>query len=252
MPIMGLMYANHLLRNEKNNNMKVGIHQPDYLPWIGLFYKMYLSDIFVHLDDAQYSNQAAHNYNKIKTAQGEFRLKFPVEQHMGDRINEVRPKDELKWKEKHLKTIEMNYSKAPYFKSLFPEFKEKFIQPYSNVADLNIAMNTYVASKFGINPKFVKSSDFKLKTKREERVLDLIQAVGGDEYISGNGARVYQIEDHFTERGIKLTYLDYSPIEYPQLWGDFVPCMSVVDFIFNCGYDFDQVLKKVKETNGNW
>ena len=31
--------------------MNVGIHQPDYIPWLGLFYKMYLSDVFVHLDD---------------------------------------------------------------------------------------------------------------------------------------------------------------------------------------------------------
>ena len=50
--------------------MNVGIHQPDYIPWLGLFYKMYLSDVFIHLDDAQYSNEAAHNYNKIKTPQG--------------------------------------------------------------------------------------------------------------------------------------------------------------------------------------
>lgn len=231
--------------------MKVGIHQPDYLPWLGLFYKMYLSDIFIHLDDAQYSNQAAHNFNKIKTPQGELRLKFPVEQHMGDLINEVRPKDELKWKEKHLRTIEMNYSKAHYFKDIYPEFKEVFIQPYSNVAELNISINTYIASKFGIKPRFFKSSDFAINTKREERVLDLIQAVNGNEYISGNGARAYQIEEHFNEREIKLTYLDYSPIEYPQLWGQFLPCMSTIDYIFNCGYDFDQVISKINEINGN-
>ena len=89
--------------------MNVGIHQPDYIPWLGLFYKMYLSDVFIHLDDAQYSNEADHNVNSIKTPQGVFKLKFPVEQHMGDLINAVRPKYELKWNEKHLKTIEMNW-----------------------------------------------------------------------------------------------------------------------------------------------
>ena len=72
--------------------MNIGIHQPDYIPWLGLFYKMYLSDVFIHLDDAQYSNEAAHNFNTIKTANGPLRLKFPVEQHMGDLINQVRPK----------------------------------------------------------------------------------------------------------------------------------------------------------------
>lgn len=229
--------------------MNVGIHQPDYIPWIGLFYKMYLSDVFVHLDDAQYSNEAAHNYNKIKTSQGEFRLKFPVEQHLGELINQVRPRYELNWREKHLRTLEMNYTKAKYFKEVFPELREVYMVDYVNVADLNITINEYIAGKFGITPKFVRSSDFHLKTKREEKVIDLCVAVGGTRYISGNGARVYQVESHFSERGVELTYIDYKPIEYPQLWNGFLPCLSVLDYIFNCGYNWDYVLKKVAELN---
>ena len=229
--------------------MNVGIHQPDYIPWLGLFYKMYLSDVFIHLDDVQYSNTAAHNFNVVKTAQGELRLKFPVEYHHGDLITDVRPKYELNWREKHLRTLEMNYSKAKYFKDTFPELKDVFMVDYPNVAELNIAINEYLAHSFGISPKFIKSSDFSLDTKREEKVIDLCVAVGGTRYISGNGARVYQDPTHFAERGVELTYLDYKPIEYPQVWKDFLPCMSVLDYIFNCGYDWDYVLRKVAELN---
>ena len=82
----------------------VAIHQPDYIPWLGLYYKMAHCDVFIYLDDAQYSNQGDHNVNLIKTPQGSCRLKVPVEQHLGDLICNVRTKDELKWKEKHLKT----------------------------------------------------------------------------------------------------------------------------------------------------
>lgn len=229
--------------------MNVGIHQPDYIPWLGLFYKMYLSDVFVHLDDAQYSNEGAHNYNKIKTPQGELRLKFPVEYHLGDTIIDVRPKYELKWREKHLRTLEMNYSKAKFFKDTFPELKDVFLVDYPNVAELNIAINEYIAKQFGIAPKFVKSSDFAFDTKREEKVIDLCVAVGATRYISGNGARAYQDPEHFAARGVELTYLDYKPIEYPQIWKGFLPCMSALDYIFNCGYDWDYVLKKVAELN---
>lgn len=229
--------------------MNVGIHQPDYIPWLGLFYKMYLSDVFIHLDDAQYSNEAAHNFNVVKTAQGELRLKFPVEYHLGDLINTVRPKYELKWREKHLRTLEMNYSKAKFFKDTFPELRDVFMVDYSNVADLNIAINEYIAKQFGIAPKFINSSEFALETKREEKVIDLCVAVGGTRYISGNGARVYQDPAHFADRGVELTYLDYKPIEYPQVWKEFLPCMSVLDYIFNCGYDWDYVLRKVAELN---
>ena len=229
--------------------MNVGIHQPDYIPWLGLFYKMYLSDIFIHLDDVQYSNTAAHNFNVIKTAQGELRLKFPVEYHLGDVISDVRPKYELGWREKHLRTLEMNYSKARFFKDTFPELKDVFMVDYPNVAELNIAINEYIAQRFGITPKFVKSSEFAIDTKREEKVIDLCVAVEGTRYISGNGARIYQVPEHFTERGVELTYLDYKPITYPQVWKEFLPCMSVLDYIFNCGYDWDTVLKKVAELN---
>lgn len=230
--------------------MNVGIHQPDYIPWLGLFYKMYLSDVFIHLDDAQFSNEAAHNFNTIKTSNGPLRLKFPVEYHTGDLINTVRPKYELKWREKHLRTIEMNYTKAKYFKEVFPELRDVFMVDYPDVAALNIAINEYIAGKFGIKPKFVLSSDLNIHTKREEKVIDLTLAVGGTRYISGNGARAYQEESHFTDRGVELWYLDYKPIEYPQIWKTFAPCMSVLDYIFNCGYDFDFVINEVRKLNG--
>ena len=92
--------------------MKISIHQPDYISYLGYFYKISKSDIFVFLDDAQFSNDNMHHWNRIKTPQGECRLKIPVEQHLGDPINRVRTKDELKWKQKHLKTLEMNYTKS--------------------------------------------------------------------------------------------------------------------------------------------
>jgi len=228
--------------------MVVSIHQPDYIPWLGLFYKMSKSDVFVYLDDAQFSNEAAHNFNVIKTANGAFRLKIPVEYKFGDTIDKVRGKDELKWKEKHLKTIEMNYKKAAYFNDTFPDFKEALLAGYSNIAQLNIELNNFIAKKFGILPKqILKSSEMNIHTVREERVIDITVACGGDEYLSGNGARVYQTESHFTDRGVKLTYLDYEPIEYKQCWKEFLPCMSVIDFIFNHGYDWDLVLQKLKE-----
>lgn len=229
--------------------MKVSIHQPDYIPWIGLFYKMFLSDVFIHLDDVQYSNTGAHNYNVIKTAQGELRLKFPVEYHFGNIISEARPKYELNWREKHLRTLEMNYSKAKFFKDTFPELQDVIMVDYPNVAELNIAINEYIAKRFGITPKFIRSSEFAIETKREEKVIDLCVAVGGTCYISGNGARVYQDPKHFLARDVELTYLDYKPIKYPQVWNEFLPCLSVLDYIFNCGYDWEYVLKKVAEQN---
>ncbi len=226
--------------------MIVSIHQPDYIPYIGYFYKISRSDKFVFLDDCQFSNDNMHNWNRIKTPQGECKLKIPVEQHLGDNINKVRTRDELKWKKKHLKTIEMNYLRAPYFKEIFPKFEELVNRDYTNIADMNIAVNTWIAKEFGFKAEFSRSSEMPIDTENEERVIEICKMLGGDEYISGNGARAYQKQEHFDEAGVKLTYTDYKPIVYHQLWGEFIENMSVIDYIFNCGFDWDNVKKSLE------
>ncbi|MDD3138447.1 MAG: WbqC family protein [Lachnospiraceae bacterium] len=232
--------------------MIVSIHQPDYIPWLGLYYKVAHSDVFVYLDDAQYSNEADHNVNKIKTPQGELKLKVPVEQHMGDLICNVRTKDELKWKEKHLKTIKMNYSKAEHFSEIFPQLEEIIMNHSGSIAELNMSINKYIFDGFDFSTRIMKSSDLLIDSVREERVIDICLAAGGTEYLSGNGARVYQVEEHFTKKGLKLTYLNYEPIEYKQLWPKvgFLPYMSALDYIFNCGFDWEYVDEQVRTING--
>lgn len=229
--------------------MVVSIHQPDYISYLGYFYKISKSDVFVFLDDCQFSNDNMHHWNRIKTPQGECRLKVPVEQHLGDMINEVRTKDELGWKEKHLKTIEMNYSRAKYFGDFFPEFKEMLLCDYPSLADMNIAINTRIAERFGFTAKMLKSSDMPIDTVREDRVLDIVEYCGGDTYLSGHGAKAYQVDEHFFDRGISLVYTDYAPIMYKQQWKkvDFLPYMSTIDYIFNCGFDWEYVENAVAE-----
>lgn len=231
--------------------MIVAIHQPDYIPWLGLYYKIAHSDKFVYLDDAQYSNEADHNVNVIKTANGPLRLKIPVEQHLGDRIVDVRTKDELGWREKHLKTIEMNYKKSAHFDEIFYRYSEVLTAGYPNIAELNMAINRFICDGFGIATPTVRSSDMDISTVREERVIDICLALGADEYLSGNGARVYQTESHFTDKGLRLTYLDYKPITYSQLWQKvgFAPCMSALDYVFNCGFDWETVEAEVEKIN---
>ncbi|ADQ79104.1 WbqC-like family protein [Paludibacter propionicigenes WB4] len=216
--------------------MLVSIHQPDYLPWLGYFNKIALSDVFVFLDDAQFSTDNIHNWNRIKSPQGELKIKIPVEQKLGYKINEVRTKDELKWREKHLKSISMFYRRAPYYEEVFPDFENIIMKTYPDISKLNETIIRYFCDGFGIQTKFLLSSDLNLSTFNEERVIDICKAVGGTRYYSGNGAKAYQVEEHFTNRGIQLEYTHFEPFEYPQQWGNFIPCMSVIDYVMNCGF----------------
>ena len=112
---------------------------------------------------------------------------------------------------------------------------------------MNIALNTWIAKKFGFKTEFLRSSQMDLNSMREDRVIDICVALGGDTYISGHGASVYQEEEHFLSRGVKLEYTDYQPIEYRQQWKKvgFLPYMSIIDYIFNCGFDWDYVEEEI-------
>ena len=227
--------------------MRIAIHQPDYLPYLGTFYNFYLADVFVHLDDVQYSNSNFHNFNNIKTPQGNCRIKIPIEYSFGDKILQVRTKDELGWKEKHLKTIRMNYLRSKYFVDFFPQLEELLMTKYNNLAEMNISVNETIAQAFGFSTKFVRSSDMDISTAREERVIDICKQLNASTYISGIGGKNYQNEQNFKQEGIQLAYTDYTSFEYTQLWQSFIPNLSIVDYIFNCGFDWDNVVNHVKK-----
>jgi len=217
--------------------MIISIHQPDYIPYLGYFYKIYQSEIFVFLDDVQFSNDNMHHWNRIKTPQGECRLKIPVEHKFGDKINQIRTKDELKWKEKHLKTIEMNYSKAQHFKEIYPQYKDIILKEYSDLAEINITINKFICKNFGFKTEFIRSSELNINSAKEDRVIDICLVLGGTTYISGNGAKAYQVDEHYENKGVHLKYTDYKPFEYKQQWGEFIPNLSILDYVFNCGFE---------------
>ena len=221
----------------------VSIHQPNYLPWLGYFYKIDQSDVFVFLDDVQYSTQGMHNFHYIKLAQGPFRLKIPVEQKMGDLINQVRTRDELGWKNNHLKTIEHTYKKTPFFEEIYTDFSQLLQVDYPNIAEMNQAIIEFTCRKFGITTEFVKSSDLKINTSREEKVLDICNALDATVYYSGTGAKVYQVEENFINRGLELRYSHFSPFEYPQFFDSFQSNICFLDYLMHCGYDWERVAK---------
>lgn len=225
----------------------VSIHQPCYIPYLGIFYKIWQSDLFVFLDDAQYSNGYVFDWNRIKTPQGECRLKVPTARIFGQKLTEVTPKDFLGWKDKHLKTIRMNYRKAPHFSEVFSDFSDCILSEHGSLAELNMATMKLFMDKFGWSTPVFRSSDMDLGSKSEARVIEIVQRVGGDIYLSGSGGRNYQSEEHFANAGIKLVYSDFRPLEYRQQWGGFMPNMSVLDFCMNEGYEIEGLFEATGE-----
>lgn len=228
-------------------NVILGIHQPNYIPWLGYFYKLYQSDIFVFHDDAKFSESGAHNYHYIKTPQGQFRLKIPVDKSLGQRIMDIKTKDELGWKMKHIATIEHNYKRSPYFNSVFDDFCNLLLCTYTSLSELNKALIKFIGSSFGFETEYYDSSCLKLLSTNEQKIFDTCNAFGANVYFSGVGAKAYQNEENFANAGIILRYSDFMPFKYRQQWNDnFLENVSIIDYVMNCGYDWDRVLDSQK------
>ena len=91
--------------------MKIAIHQPHYLPWLGYFAKWAAADLFVFLDTVQYEKNGWQNRNRIKTREGPRWLTVPVRAKLGIPIRDVLVDSSQNWCSRHLATIESAYSR---------------------------------------------------------------------------------------------------------------------------------------------
>lgn len=212
-------------------------HQPNFLPYMGYIYKMFRSDVFVLDDDVQYSRTEYHNTNYIKVNGNRFKVTVPVSYEFGDMINEVKICYERDWVGKLLKTVQMNYGKAPFFKEGYALLEKHLGQKHEYLVDLNIGLLREIAENFGLGCKIViASEEVPTSLKNNERNVRQCIALGGDIYYSGVGGKEYNDEELYRQNGIGLVYSDYEPISYRQQGRGFVENLSVIDYIFNQGY----------------
>lgn len=226
------------LINNFKQDLIVGVHQPNYLPWLGYFYKMAMSNVFIFLDDVEFPKGSYVNRNKLAVNGVGKWLTVPTGREYQALIMASYPAGDA-WIAKHLRTLEASYGRAPYFSDYFSEISAILnAQGSCDFARLNIALIEYVASKIGIDCICLRSSQMNVEGKSDARLADLVSAVGGGTYISGSGGSNYQSEQTFTVKGIELTYTDFLAEPYSQKNDtSFIPGLGVLDALFNIGGD---------------
>lgn len=216
----------------------VGIHQPNFLPWLGYFYKMAKCDIFVLLDNVQYTKNSFINRNRIKTPQGELWLTVPVrvKGRFGQLIKDVEIDNTANWRKKHLGTLEANYKKAKFFEQIFSSLKAAYYADnYGNLCEFNIRLLKLILSILKLEKRLVRASELDVGGESTQLLISIVKEVGGNVYLSGFGGAKYQEEELFKKAGITLAFYDFKHPVYPQLWSDFIPNLSVIDLLFNAG-----------------
>jgi len=211
--------------------------QPGYLPWLGFFDQMRRADTFVYYDDVQYDAHGWRNRNRIKTQNGPMWLTVPV-RHRGQgspKILDVDIDNRTPWPRKHLMSLRQAYARAPFADRCLPALEELLHRKWERLVDLDIACAALLAEWLGVRRRVERSSALGIGGDRSERLVNICRHVGASQYLSGDAARSYLDVPLFERHGVRVEWQQYVHPTYPQLHGEFVPYLSALDLVLNCG-----------------
>lgn len=193
--------------------MKVSIHQPAYLPWLGYFEKVLSSDIFVVLDTVAYSNNSFDNRNRILCNGKEVWLTIPLQKSgkFGQTYQKAFPAGS--WKQSHLGKIRGAYKDAPFFNIVFPYLNQVYskIDEKASLSDICFSMLKDFCELYECKTTLVKASDLDVSGKSTGLLIDICKKLYADTYYSGRMGKDYLDESDFEKNSIKLVYQEYVP-----------------------------------------
>jgi hypothetical protein len=232
--------------------MKVAIHQPNYIPWLGFFSKMRFADVFVFLDDAEVSTGQGYVYrSQVRNDKGEaIWLSVPTSRKLGEPIRTVRFADK-KWTRTHVNRLTSYYRESRYCAEIVDLIRPLYAEPGELLADFNIRVIEAIAGALKLGCRFKRSSQLGVHGVRDERLVDLVRIVGGSTYLSGKGGENYQDPARFASADIGLEVLEYKPIPYPQGQSDFIGGLSILDALFHVGPEATRKLLRYPDVSGS-
>ncbi len=227
--------------------MIISTYQPYFAPFPGFFKKIMLSDVFVIMDSVQFPlGRSWLTRNRFKNDKGSYWIRIPVwRTGKGiQKINEVRICYEREWKEKVLKGLDMAYKNAPYFLEIIQAWEDILRREPELLLDLNLYLIRYVLDYLGIKKRILLLSELGIEEKEPELSLRICKMLGADRFLAQKSAEKYLDGELFRKEGIELIFFNPRPPIYPQLWGDFIPNLSIFDLLFNCGKKSVEIIKR--------
>lgn len=224
----------------------VAVHQPNYLPWLGWFAKAAQADLFVLLDDVQFSRGSYTHRVEVKTPSGATRLTVPVRrrEHGFPRIDEAVIADDGRWAARHAETLRQSYGRSPGWDRFGLAVCAELSAAPASLCELNVRLIEIVRRALDISTPFVRASEFgEREGAGSESVAELCARAGATAYLSGGGARSYNEPAHFAARGVELVYSRFEHPIYAQPHGAFVRGLSALDLIFSAPGEAPGVLR---------
>lgn len=236
------MFIKQYNRTEGGNmqDKVVVIHQPDFMPYLGFFDRLLKADIYVVFDNVQYvrGSRALTSRDKIKTKNGEKWISVGIQKPLyGSIIKDVLLRQDSEWRETHLNIIRENYRKSVYYYEVMPYIEDLYSFKCKRMMDFNMRSIEMLIELFDIHIEIVIASDLGVAGKSNELIIDIVKKLNCHRYLSGVGARDYYIAELYEEAGIEVIWQDFKHPIYPQQYEGFIPYLSSIDLLFNCGIE---------------
>lgn len=224
--------------------MRVAIMQPGYLPWLGFFELMAKSDLFVLLDTVQYNTRSWRSRNRIRTKYGWMWLTVPVlvKRKFKQLIKEVKINNQIPWHRKHLRSLYINYSRASFFKEYISDLERIHLKSWEYLVELDLELINFFVKKLGIATPLIRSSELNISGKGNEYIINICKRLKADELYDSQGAKGFIVKELFYKEGIRVTFQNYQHPIYEQVYKPFIPYMSTLDLLFNCGKESLKIL----------
>tara|TARA_B100001540_G_C15816097_1_gene647534 strand:+ start:5580 stop:6317 length:738 start_codon:yes stop_codon:yes gene_type:complete len=219
---------------------RAAIIQPNFFPWIGYYEIIKFVDIFLVLDDTQYTRRDWRNKNFINNNGKKLNVTIPVQtkNRYFQKINETQIAGS-NWTKEILKKISHCYKKTKYYEEIFNFIKsilnekEKYLYNVSLstifeiMQFLQIEKDLLLTSNVGIDPKFEKN----------ERIIKICKVMGVTNYVTGPSALNYLKPNIFINNKITLEILEYKKqINYLNNNNfSFLEKLSIIDLLFHRG-----------------
>ena len=217
--------------------MIVAIHQPEHLPWRGFLRKMQVADVFVVLDDVQFTKNNRQNRNQIVSLSGEMQwITVPVvgKGRLSANIASTRISYSTPWQRSYLNRLHSAYSRYPHFPELYNDIEHVILCASESLFDLNISLLHLLCDRFHITTQIVYSSRLAISDVKSERLVSILNALRADTYLAGEGGAGYMDLNIFAAAGIKVKFNVFDPPTYEALNG-YNPGVSAVDALFALG-----------------
>ena len=231
--------------------MRVAIHQPQFMPWLGYLDKIDQADLFVVLDSVQFKKNEWQNRNRIRTAQGWQWITVPVLHKFGQRLDEVRINQQRDWQGRHLRALEMHYGRAPHRDQYLKGLREIYQHSWDRLKDVNLAVIQWLLDAFGIKTPLRLASQMHLRNEPTDRLIDICRTVGARQYLVGPGAANYMDRTRFDASGVRLEEQHFQHPIYPQCYEPFVPGMAAIDLLLTCGDEAISRLRAMRPTRAD-